>query len=361
MGTIKQLPNGKFQISVYDHSGKRIRMRFEKHKYAKAFIDRIENEKSSQKLISVGLKRQSSTVENSIDEFGQTKAGLRKRSIDKYNYVLEQFRIFCANEKIINMEDFTRDNADKFWSAITSSGVTSKTANFYLMTVKALFDYEIIRDRLFRNPFSHIKAQKEKSKSLIERQEDYYDAAEIKSFFSVTMQEKDRHVFLTLFLTGLRISELQSLTWERSIDFEKKLIRVRNYEDYEAKTETSERDIPMTDLLYETLLKMSENKKEGYVFTSEKGNMISERTLLSKCKSIAVEAGISKTATLHKWRHSFSSHVLNTGIQYEERQYLLGHKPESMTDRYTKIDPTRLQHKLTKLDALFNNKTKLEK
>ena len=55
----------------------------------------------------------------------------------------------------------------------------------------------------------------------------------------------------------------------------------------------------------------------------------------------------------HDLRHTFASHVINTEIKYEEKQYLMGHAPESMTDRYTKVDPKSLQVKLTKLDELI--------
>jgi len=353
MGAIKQLKNGKYQITVYDLTGKRHRLRFEKHKYAKAYVDKIESEKSKQKLIIVGLRKKYSSVENSIAEFLLTKVGLREKSIKKYERVLDQFTIFCSHEKIINMDDFTREDADKFWSVLTSSKATAKTINFYLMAIKALFKNEINRDRLDKNPLSHIKSLKEKVKSLIEQQEDYYDKNEIKLFFKVKMDEKYRQVFKTLFLTGLRISELQSLKWERSIDLGEKLIKIRNYESYETKTTTSERDIPLTNALYEMFINMKGKKEKGYVFTSEKGKVINERTLLSNCKIIAKEAGIKKNATLHKWRHSFSSHLLNTDILYEEKQYLMGHKPQSMTDRYTKIDPMSIQVKLTKLDELI--------
>ena len=65
MGAIKQLKNGKFQITVYDHTGKRHRIRFERHKFAKAYVDRIEKEKSDQKLIASGLMKKRSSVENS--------------------------------------------------------------------------------------------------------------------------------------------------------------------------------------------------------------------------------------------------------------------------------------------------------
>jgi site-specific recombinase XerD len=353
MGAIRQLKNGKFQITVYDTTGRRHRMRFEKHKFAKAYIDKIENEKSEQKLIDAGLIKKTSFVDHSITEFILTKVDLREKSKKKYKRVLEQFRIFCSNEVIINMNDFSRDHADKFWSAITDSGAAAKTANFYLMVTRALFEIEIHRDRLTKNPLSHIKPLKENVKSLIEREDEYYNEEEIKAFFIVDMDEFDKDVFRVLFLTGLRISEMESLQWDRSIDMTNKLIKVRSFGDYKTKNATSERDIPMTDTVYNILQKMFAGDNQGYVFKNGNGEVVKERSLLVRCKVIAEKAGIKKNATVHMWRHSFSSHVLNTDIQYEEKQYLMGHKPESMTDRYTKINPTSLHKKLTQLDELI--------
>jgi len=351
MGRVRQLPNGKYQADVRDHFGKRHRERFEQFKYAKAYVNKIEHEKNEHKLTERGLVSKRSSIENSITEFLITKLGLKEKSMKKYKRVIKQFNIFCSKEKIEHTKDFTRDHADKYWSEMTRSSTQPKTVNFYLMVVRSLFNYEINRDRLIRNPFSHIKPVKEKVKSQIEREEEYYHNNEISAFFRIKMINEDRQVFTALFLTGNRISELQSLRWESSIDLKEKLIKVRNYEEYETKTTTSERDIPMTDHLYNMLVKMK--KDEGYVFATVKGERVKERTLLSTCKKIAEQAGITKNATLHKWRHSFASHLASTEITYEERQYLLGHAPASMTDRYTKIDPKTLHAKLSELDKLI--------
>ncbi len=351
MGSIRKTPSGKFITDVRDYTGKRIREVYDKHKYAKAFVDRTENEKSQHKLIQRGLLNKRSSFSNTISEFLAQKKELKDKSKKKYKRALKQFELFCEKEKLEYTIDFTRENADKFWKTITNTEAEAKTVNFYLMVVKSLFKYEINKDRLTVNPFSHINPLKEKTKSQIEREEEYFTEEEIKSFFNVKMRSNDRQVFETLLLTGLRISELQSLKWDISIDLDQKMIKIRNYEGYETKTEASERDIPMTDHLYEMLSKIT--KDEGYVFTSEKGSKVSERTLLTTCKKIAKEAGIKKNATLHKWRHTFATHAANTEITYEERQDLLGHKPESMTDRYTKVDPKKLHKKLSELDNLI--------
>lgn len=353
MGTIRQLKNGKFVVSVYDATGKRFRTRFNEKIYADAFVKKIESEKSELKLVSVGVINKRSTIDEAIKDFMENKTGLKGKSIKKYNRGFDQFKIFCSNHRIEKMNDFTREHADMFWSLIRSSSATAKTKNFYLMVVRALFLFEVERDRLNKSPFSHIKREKEKVKSMIEREGEYYDRNEIESFFQAKMDKKYHQVFSFLFLTGFRVSELQSLTWERSIDLEKRIIKLRKYDEYDTKTDSSERDIPMTDLVYDIITEMKGNDSTGYLFKNQSGGKVSERTLLTKCKLIAKKAGITKNATLHMWRHSFASHVKDTNILYEERQYLLGHKPESMTDRYTKIDPVSLRLELSKLDELI--------
>ena len=353
MGTIRQLKNGKFVVSVYDTMGKRYRTRFEEKKYADVFIKRIESEKSEQKLVSIGIINKPSTIDDAVESFMKTKTNLKDKSVSKYNRIYDQFKIFCSNHRVEKMREFTRDNADTFWSLILDSKATAKTMNFYLMVVKSLFQFEVDRDRLNKSPFSHIRSEKEKVKSMIERESEYYNRNEIKAFFNVDMENKYRQAFTVLFLTGFRISEFQSLTWEKSIDLENKLIKLRKYDGYDTKTDSSERDIPMTNLVYDIITEMKCNDSAGYLFKSKDGGKVSDRTLLTKCKSIAKKAGITKNATLHMWRHSFASHVKDTNILYEERQYLLGHTPESMTDRYTKIDPVSLQVELSKLDELI--------
>ncbi len=353
MGTIRQLKNGKFVVSVYDTTSKRHRTWFGEKKYAEAFVKKIESDKSELKLVSVGVINKRSTIVEARNDFMNEKTNLKDKSASKYNRVLDQFEIFCSNQRIEKMIDFTRDHADMFASLIREGGATAKTNNFYLMVVRALFLFEIERDRLSKSPFSHIKREKERVKSMIEREKEYYDKNEIESFFNQKMDKKYRQVFTVLFLTGFRISELQSLTWERSIDLENKIIMLRKYGGYDTKTDSSERNIPMTDLVYNIIAEMKGSDSKGYLFKNQSGGRVSERTLLTKCKLIASDAGITKNATLHMWRHSFASHVKDTNILYEERQYLLGHKPESMTDRYTKIDPVSLQAELSKLDELI--------
>ena len=99
----------------------------------------------------------------------------------------------------------------------------------------------------------------------------------------------DNNEFLFLFMlgTGVRIGEALGLTWD-SVDFEKENIRIKNVvveingvpklQSY-PKTESSVRDIPMSDKIKEILLKISDNQDKSknnlsLVFVSKKQKII---------------------------------------------------------------------------------------
>ena len=352
MGTIKTLKNGKFLITVYDLYGKRHRIRFDKHRDANAYINRIEKEKSENKLMALGLYKKIVSIEESINDFMKTKISIRERTTKTYERFYNQFYSFCKAEKVTTINEFRREHADSFYQKLISFNSAPKTINSYLLAVKSLFEYCLNKDIIVINPFSHISLVRNKIKTLIEREEEYYDKNEIKNFFSQNMDSELANVFKILLLTGMRISELANLEWEQGIDLTGKIIKIRSNEKYKTKTATSERDIPMTESAYEIISKLSNKGTTGPVFKI-KGRKVKERTLLSKCKAIAEKAMITKNATLHKWRHSFASHLVNAGLNYEERQYLMGHKGETMTDRYTKIDPKNLRERMNELDKLL--------
>ncbi|MBZ0181761.1 MAG: tyrosine-type recombinase/integrase [Melioribacteraceae bacterium] len=351
MGSIKQLKNGKFKISVYDVNGKRHREVFEKHKYAKAYVDRIENEKSEAKLRAKNLIVTTIAVADAIIEIMETKKGLARKSIIKYERVFNQFNNFCENNQIRLINNFTREDADKFKKMMEETGLESRSINFYLQSIKALFEYQIERERMMKNPFSHIKYLKEKIKTQTEREEEYYHKDEIKSFFQQSIDKEYKDIITVLFLTGLRISELINLHWDYSIDLTDKIIKVRNYEGFQTKTIGSERDIPMTDKVYQIISAIK--NKNGIIFKRTDGKKYNDKQILKSIKSAAEKAGITKNSTTHMWRHTFSTYLAEFGLREEERDTLMGHAKKSMAHHYTKINPQNLLPTIKNLESLM--------
>ena len=85
---------------------------------------------------------------------------------------------------------------------------------------------------------------------------------------------------------------------------------------------------------------MAGKAREDFVFSSERGGRLSERTAQVVFERALVSAGIGKTATFHSLRHSFATHLLENGVDVRYVQELLGHQNIRTTQIYTHVtDP----------------------
>jgi integrase len=147
---------------------------------------------------------------------------------------------------------------------------------------------------------------------------------------------EDYAAFLTLALTGLREQELCWLTWDDvCLDPGREHLVVRAKPGFTPK-DYEQREVPLPAELAKVL--GARPRRSPWVFPNSKGER--EGHLLRRLKQVARRAGVER-ATLHKFRHTYATRLLETGADIVTVQRLLGHSDLETTRRYLNPDVER--------------------
>jgi site-specific recombinase XerD len=161
-----------------------------------------------------------------------------------------------------------------------------------------------------------------------------------------------RMIVMTAYGTGLRISEILALE-SGDIDGKAGLIHVRH----------GKGDRPRLVMLPRRLL---ETLREYWrlarppgplVFPGQnRGKPLCPDTVRRAVHCASAALGISRRVTMHAFRHSFATHLLESGEDLRTIQVLLGHRSIRNTTRYLQVSGQHLARVSSPLDALGDGK-----
>jgi integrase/recombinase XerD len=165
---------------------------------------------------------------------------------------------------------------------------------------------------------------------------------------------RDRAILETLYATGLRASELISLS-PYDVDTEERTLRIVRGKG------GKDRNVPLTSAAAEAIaayLARGRSKLLGIeqsgggifpakaarrLFVSPRGGRLYRTTLNNLVRGWGERAGLNKRVTCHIFRHSVATHLLRRGADIRHIQALLGHGSLSTTERYTRVEISDLQ------------------
>jgi len=149
---------------------------------------------------------------------------------------------------------------------------------------------------------------------------------------------KHRAMLSLIYSCGLRRSELLNLSLN-DVDSGRNLLIIRNSKG------KKDRVVPLSDKTIHMLREYFKLYKPiKWLFEGQnKGEPYSEGSLESVFKIAKRKAGITKPATLHWLRHSYATHLLESGTDLRYIQEILGHKSSKTTEIYTHVSTKSLQ------------------
>ncbi len=155
---------------------------------------------------------------------------------------------------------------------------------------------------------------------------------------------RDKAMLELLYATGLRVTELVSLTME-NISLRQGVVRVFGKGGKERLVPVGETAIDWI----EQFIKLGRpgllgEQTSDVLFPSRRAQMMTRQTFWHRIKYYAVIAGIDvEKLSPHVLRHAFATHLLNHGADLRVVQMLLGHSDLSTTQIYTHVATERLK------------------
>ncbi len=161
---------------------------------------------------------------------------------------------------------------------------------------------------------------------------------EVQLILEAIKNEKHNLMVAIAYSGGLRVSEVINLKI-KDINLAELTIHIKGAKG------NKDRITILPEKLVQNIGKLISNKDlNDFVFASERGGKLTERTAQKIFENALRVTGIQKEATFHSLRHSFATHLLENGVDVRYVQELLGHANIRTTQLYTKVTNPSLKN-----------------
>lgn len=302
-------------------------------------------------------------------EYIEIERGRSLNTLNNYKRYLDYFLAFAKNQhKVTKPGDITEEMMREYRLFLNRKSVRNranahdtlkkKTQNYYLIALRAFLKY------LAKKGIPSISPEAIELAKVPERLVDHISIEELDRLRNAPNDEKselrrlrDKAILELLFSTGLRVSELCSLS--RDLDITKDEFAIRGkgekvrvvFISDDARTTVKEYLAKRKDIEDAMFVQIA---KKGLENKGKNGIRLTSRSIERIVKHYAIKAGISKKVTPHVIRHSFATDLLSNGADLRSVQALLGHSSITTTQIYTHVTDKHLRD----VHKNFHNKRK---
>ena len=257
-------------------------------------------------------------------------------TINTYSEALKSFLTFCNTKAIkdISNQDVIAYNNDYILKNKFSSSYQNQIVNAIKLFFKIVKESNIEIDKIHR-------PKREKTLPNVLSKE------EIKAILEAPKNLKHKAMLSMIYSCGLRRGELLNLK-PNDIDSKRNVVIIRQSKG------KKDRITPLSPKILELLRDYyKEYYPKTYLFEGqEKNTQYSARSLEEVLKKSIKLAKINKPVTLHWLRHSYATHLLESGTDLRYIQELLGHNSSKTTEIYTHVSTKSIQQIKSPFDDL---------
>ncbi|KAA9131058.1 tyrosine recombinase XerC [Marinihelvus fidelis] len=273
-------------------------------------------------------------VRRFIDHLANER-GLSPRTVTAYQRDLDSFVTVMAEQQVEVAGAVTEHHVRALVARRHRQGLGGRSIQRLLSSVRTFYRYLMREGRASLNPATGVRAPKSPRKLPETLDPEAIDA--LLAFKADTpIAIRDKAIMELFYSSGLRLSELAGLTWDR-LDLSSGLVTVTGKGN-------RQRMVPLGTKAADALTHWRKARaaiapfEEPHVFVSQHGKPISVRNIQDRIRYWARHQGLPRHVHPHLLRHSFASHVLESSGDLRAVQEMLGHADISTTQIYTHLD-----------------------
>jgi integrase/recombinase XerC len=243
----------------------------------------------------------------------------------------------------LNYKDIGKDDIRSYLKYLTKLNYKNSTISRILSSLRSYYNYLLMKNIIPNNPFLLIRNPKRERK--LPNFLQYDEFLKLINDLDLTnpLDLRNRLILEMLYATGLRVSELTNIKLG-DINYSDKSIKVLG-------KGSKERIVYYGDYAEEILKKylndarglLLEGKDSSYLFINNQGNQLSSHGVEEAINMIVNKVSLKHRISPHTLRHTFATHLLESGADIRTVQELLGHSSLSTTQIYTHVTNERLR------------------
>ena len=267
---------------------------------------------------------------NKFIEYLEYEKGYSKKTIISYENDLELFNIFLKENKITNINNIEYNTIRKYLSHLHDNKYEASSISRKISALRSFFKYTL-KEKYIKNNPKYLN----------------YDEMEI-LLNSIDIKEKEgirnKLIIELLYSTGIRVSELINIKI-KDIKIKENQINILgkgNKERIVLFGNKAKESIKIYLDKYKDLFKG--NIYESYLLINDKGKQLTTNKVELIVKDVLKKSVLKQNISPHTLRHTFATHMLDSGADLKSVQELLGHENLKTTAIYTHVSNERLKN-----------------